>query len=124
MIDRDLVIPMPPGSEEPAMRGESKPVVGLYPCFGGCGQYALVKLDNSGKPYATCTDKEITRHGGCGQTKGLVDHIPEQSESVFKARLELMQKGPLPLPDAYSRYIENAWTEHLNQGGGDDECGA
>ncbi len=124
MIDPDLIIPLPPGSVSEAIKdGQTKQVVGLYPCFGGCKQYALVKLDNSGKPYMACTPHEVTHLGGCGRTYGEKRHIPEQTRERYQDRLEFLSKHQ-PVPDAYKRYLENAWGPEEPEEGEANECGA
>ncbi len=122
MLDKELIIPLPSGSEVQVMRGETKAVIGLYPCFGGCHQYGLVKLDNSGNPYVACSPHEITHKGGCGRTYGKKEHLPVQTVEVYRERFALLNKS-LPLPDAYTRYLEHAWSVHDQQEGDGNECG-
>ena len=108
------IIPLPPGTEASAAKGETKQAVGLYPCIndGRCEQFILVKLDNKGFPYGTCSPHEVNVKGcRVRSVKGSRDDIPPQTYGAYQTALATVQDLK-PIPDAYVRYLEHAWSNH------------
>lgn len=112
-MDRSLVIPLPLNSVASAAKGETKRAVGLYPCFndGLCDQFILIKLDRQGYPYGTCSPHEVNIHGCSKRSlKAAQEDIPEQTFEAYQQALDRV--GVENIPDAYIRYLENAWVNH------------
>ncbi|WP_417449535.1 hypothetical protein [Kordiimonas sp.] len=110
----DWLIPLPPNATAPAARGNTKRAIGIYPCINGghCDQFVLVKLDNRGCPYGTCSPEEVTVKG-CRKraVKGAPEDIPPQTYEAYLAALERVQelKG---VPESYVRYLDAAWERY------------
>lgn len=119
-----LIIPLPPGTEGQAAKGESKPAVGLYPCMndGVCGEYMLVKLDTQGRPYADCSKKEITGKG-CTRKgpKGLPEDVPPQTFGDYLARFDAVTAA-FPMPTPYRLYLEREWQAFNEKEAADGQC--
>jgi len=110
----DWLIPLPPDATAPAARGDTKQAVGLYPCInkGHCGEFILIKLDNRGCPYGTCSPEEVTVKG-CRKrsVKGAPEDIPPQTYEAYQAALERVQ-ALHTVPDSYVRYLEAEWNRY------------
>jgi len=124
MIDINSIIPLPPGVTINAIKdGKTQQVVGIYPCVAdGCGQFALVKIDNSGKPFMACTPHEITHLGGCGGIRGQKQHLPEQTYEHYQDRMDHYKSRGYPIPDAYVTYLETEWQKYRQSEEVSDEC--
>ncbi len=110
-MNRNWIIPLPPGSEASAAKGHSKQAVGFYPCINAnnhCEQYILVKLDNKGRPYGTCSKQEITTKGCIREVKGLGVDAPEQSFAAYQEALKVVD-ALCPIPDSYKLFLEREW---------------
>lgn len=116
-MNRNLIIPLPPGSEAEDFQGVSKKAVGFYPCINSdrsCTEYLLVKLDTKGRPYANCSKGEIS-HAGCTRSlKGKQEDVPEQTFEAFERTLELVS-AEWPVAEVYKHYLHSAWTKHLKE---------
>jgi len=113
-MNKAWLIPLPPGSEASAARGETKRAVGIYPCIndGHCDQFILVKLDNKGHPYGTCSPHEVNIKGcKTRKVKGAPEDVPEQTYTAYQDALKQVQELT-DIPDSYTRYLENAWANH------------
>lgn len=110
-MHRDLIIPLPRNTQTPDFQGMSKRSIGFYPCItldGSCREYRLVKIDAAGKPYSTCSKKEITS-GGCGRrNNGIVEDIPDQTYTIYRETMQRL-KPTWPIPIAVKEYLENTW---------------
>ena len=113
MLKASLIIPMPPTSTAPAATGESKPLVGLYPCLADdCNEYGLVMLDNAGMPYVSCSPKNVTIQGCKRRSYGNKSDLPDQTQECFHARFEAVTAS-FPMGEAYRQLIMTAWEPYI-----------
>ncbi len=114
-MHKQCVIPLPPDAVATAAKGETKQAIGLYPCIndGACPEYILIKLDNSGNPYGTCSPHEVNVRG-CSKRRvnGAPEDIPPQTYEAYQTALETVQELK-PIPDVYLRHLENAWAKYI-----------
>ncbi len=115
MLKGSLIIPLPPGFMGEDYNGASKHAAGLYPCLDdACGEYVLIKINNRGKPYGTCSAKEITICGCNGRAEGSQAAIPPQTLEAYQQRLEEVT-AVFPMSQTYRSYLERAW-QKFNEG--------
>jgi len=114
-MNKDLIIPLPPGMHEGDFEGKSKAAVGFYPCINkdrDCTEYLLVKIDNHGKPYANCKRGEITARGCTRSVKGIQSDVPDQTFESYEKAVAYVS-GEWPMPDVVARYLDEAWRSYI-----------
>ena len=113
MMTADLMLPLPPGTMGSAYRGDTKEVVALHYCMH-CGEWAVVKVEASGRLYAYCSRKEITIHGCNSEAKVPAAARPVQTYAEYQKRLaEVSEK--ITVQPLYLQYLEAAWADHNNE---------
>jgi len=113
MLTADLMLPLPPGTVGPAYRGDTKEVVSLHYCLH-CGEWALVKVEASGRLYAYCSRKEITIKGCNSEGKAPASARPVQTFEEYQRRLaEVSEK--VTIQPVYQQYLDAAWAAHAGE---------
>jgi hypothetical protein len=125
-MNRAWLIPLPPAAVATAAKGETKRAVGLYPCINDnqCDQFILVKLDNKGHPYGTCSPHDINIKGcRVRSIKGAPDDVPEQTHAAYLDALETVQ-SLTDIPGSYLKYLEHAWATYEPEEAADENISA